>query len=173
MPFNVTVSWMDYSVATAGIDWRSVALDVALLVLVGLPLLYSAWRNRSSWAREGQTFKLLVAVAIGAVFTLGGLFGMVRGAYASVECMNALSAGRVERSAGPVSLVSRFEKPGAGYAIYRVGEAEFRTNEGGVSCDCGYFVSFGREHRLRDGQEVEVWLLRGRALAVRSPSVES
>lgn len=143
------------------------------MMLVGLPLLYSVWRNRVSWRLEGHVFKLLGATAAGAVFTLGGLFGLVQGVYTSADCVSALSAGRFDRTAGPVSLVTRFEKPGVGYAVYRVGDTEFRTNESGLACDCGYIVPFGRTHRLREGQDVEVLSLRGRAIGVRSSRVES
>lgn len=164
---------MEYSVATAGISWRSVAWDIALIVLIGLPLLYSVWRNRASWGREGQGFKLLGVTVIGTVFALGGLFGVIRGIYTSAECLSALSAERFDRTVGPVSLVSRFEKAGVGYAVYRVGATEFRTNEGGLKCDCGYIVPFGRTYRLREGQNAEVLSLRGRAISVRSLKVES
>lgn len=172
-PVNVSVSWMEYSVATAGISWRTVAWDVSLVVVIGLPLLYALWRNRAVWRREGQPFKLLVTSVLGVVFVVGGLFGVVRGVYTSVECLSALSTKRFERASGPVALVARFEKAGAGYAVYQVGGREFRTYEGGLNCDCGYLVPFGRVHRLSAGQDAEVRLLGDRAIVVRSPRVES
>jgi hypothetical protein len=159
---------MDYSAATAGISWRSVAWDVVAIVVLGLPMLYSLWINRSELKTDGAVFKFLVASVIGVAFTLGGLYGAIRGVYGSFECTRALSSASFASHIGSVRLVERFEKPGVGYSVYRVGDGEFKTNEAGLSCDCGYLVPLGRVRRLAEGEVVEIALLGDRALAVRS-----
>jgi hypothetical protein len=152
-----------YSAATAGYSWGSVLFLLPLLLL-GVCCVYFGLQGKNIMRNADRTTGLLTQWVIGLSFGSVAVFALSSKVVETVVCYRAEVAGDGERVAGRVTLKKRFGKPGYGYVSFSVDGKLFRTEERGLSCDCGFLVPLGKEVNIQDGQQVGLRHLNGAIL---------
>ena len=104
---------------------------------------------------------------LGLLFGGVAMFVLSKELVETVVCYRAETAGESERVSGRLALSKRFRKPGYGYVAFSVDGNNFRTEEHGLSCDCGFLVPMGKKVNIQDGLQVELRHLSGAILDLR------
>ena len=113
---------------------------------------------------SGLIFQWMLGLLFGGV----AVFVLSKELVETVVCYRAETAGEGERVSGQVVLSKRFGKPGYGYVAFSVDGNNFRTEEHGLSCDCGFLIPLGKQVSIQDGQHVELRHLNGTILNLRA-----
>ena len=161
---------MHYDAAIAPISWGSVLFIVPHLI-VGIAFLIGAKKGKCQLrGMTGTSGKLLLG-GIGALFSGVALFVLVNNSVETYLCKTAVERNDVKTVQGPIQVLEKFSKPGAGYVRFKVGNEEFRTESAGLSCECGFVKPPGRLVKIKDGINVEAKSYGGKVVSlVEKPS---
>ncbi len=155
-----------YSAATAGYSWVSILFLLPHLLL-GVCCVYFGMQGRSIMRTTDRISGLIFQWMLGLLFGGAAMFVLSKELVETVVCYRAETAGESERVSGRLALSKRFRKPGYGYVAFSVDGNNFRTEEHGLSCDCGFLVPMGKEVNIQDGLQVELRHLSGAILNLR------
>jgi hypothetical protein len=151
---------MHYSAATASLSIGG-ALFVLPHLILGTGALIAGLSGHTFLRGLSGVSGRIVHVLIGAIFAGAALYSLLNGIYATHICRNAVREGAFTTIKGTVELTRRFAKSGYAYAEFKIGESSFRTNEVGLTCDCGFLTPIGKLVSIKSGMLAEAKIANG------------
>jgi hypothetical protein len=140
-----------YSAATAGYSWGSILFLLPHLLL-GVCCVYFGMQSRNIMRTTDRISGLIFQWMLGLLFGGVAVFVLSKELVETIVCYRAETANEGELVSGRVALSKRFWKPGYGYVAFSVDGNNFRTEEHGPSCDCGFLVPLGKQVSIQPGR---------------------